>query len=231
LVCCRQLLDILDDQSGFLLGVRRTLHRSPGTVLFFEIPNADATLTRFTPWNVVYEHCSWFTAEALALFFELHGFEVLDVYDCNDGEYLGIEARIAPDVRLRHLPDTAAIAAREKGLLEASGRFAGAVGHWRKVLAREAASGRRVALWGAGARAIGFLSALGLRDTSLPVTDINPRRQGKYLAGTGQLVIPPSQLAERNPDVIVVTNPTYAAEIRAQVRDLGLAADVMELEG
>lgn len=230
LICCRQLLDILDDQSGFLLGLRRSVDPARGTVLFFETPNADATLTRFTPWNVVYEHCSWFTAETLALFFELHGFDVLAAGPCNNDEYLCLEARPAGQVLLRHLPDPAAVAAREAELTGVAERFACAVRRWRGLLAREREAGRSIALWGAGARAIGFLSALGLRDASLPVADINPRRQGRFLAGTGQLVVAPVALRDIRPDLIVVTNPAYATEIRTQAGALGLHAEVVALD-
>ena len=230
LVACRQVLDILDDQPGFLTGVRRTLQSSAGTVLYFEIPNADATLTRFTPWNVVYEHCSWFTGDVLALFFELHGFEVLDVAPCNDGEYLGLEARPSDAVRVRHIPDALSLAERETGLADLGARFGSSVERWRATLAAHRSAGRRIALWGAGARAIGFLSALDVKDVDIPVADINPRRQGRFLAGTGHRVVPPGALPDLKPDLIVITNPAYAAEIRGQAGELGLTSEMLDLE-
>jgi len=62
------------------------------------------------------------------------------------------------------------------------------------------------------------------------VADINPRRQGRFLAGTGQLVVAPVALRDIRPDLIVVTNPAYATEIRTQAGALGLHAEVVALD-
>lgn len=90
-------------------------------------------------------------------------------------------------------------------------------------------SKQRAVAWGAGARAISFLNIYKIKEQIQYVVDINPKKQGKYLPGTGQQVIPPSYLQEYRPDVVIVTNPTFEIEIRKQVEDLGLTCNFLVL--
>ena len=51
--------------------------------------------------------------------------------------------------------------------------------------------------------------------------DINPRKQGMYVAGTGQQIVPPEFLKYYQPDVVIVMNPIYESEIRQIIEGLG----------
>ncbi len=44
--------------------------------------------------------------------------------------------------------------------------------------------------------------------------DLNPNKQGNYIAGTGQKFVSPEFLSEFNPDSVIVMNPIYAKEIQ-----------------
>ncbi len=57
------------------------------------------------------------------------------------------------------------------------------------------------------------------------IVDINIKRQGKYLPGSGQAIVSPEFVAEYQPDLIIITNPTYAKEITTHVRKLGVDPD------
>jgi hypothetical protein len=94
-------------------------------------------------------------------------------------------------------------------------------------LARWRQDGRHVAAWGAGAKAVGFLNMLKDREVISRVVDINPHKQGRYLAGTGQKIVPPGTLAADPPDVIVIMNPVYRKEIVEQVSALGLSPELI----
>jgi hypothetical protein len=59
------------------------------------------------------------------------------------------------------------------------------------------------------------------------VVDINPERQQKYIPGSGQQIIAPVELPQAAPDVIVLTNLTYAEEIRRMVAKMGLEPEYM----
>src|SRR5207248_4142174 len=60
-------------------------------------PNPERRFLQLVPWNVGYEHGSWFFPDAFRSLFELSGFDVRAVSACYGGEYLGIEAVPAPD--------------------------------------------------------------------------------------------------------------------------------------
>jgi hypothetical protein len=57
------------------------------------------------------------------------------------------------------------------------------------------------------------------------VVDINPRKQGRYVAGTGQRIVPPEFLRDYRPGVIIVMNPVYRDEIREMTERLGVTAE------
>ncbi len=46
--------------------------------------------------------------------------------------------------------------------------------------------------------------------------------QGKYLPVTAQRVVPPAFVSEFAPDVVLITNPSFTEEIKAQARALGV---------
>ncbi len=71
------------------------------------------------------------------------------------------------------------------------------------------------------------MNALETQDQIRYVVDINPRKQGMYLAGTGQQVVPPEFLRDDQPDVVIVMNPIYEDEIRQLTEDLGLTPEFM----
>lgn len=61
------------------------------------------------------------------------------------------------------------------------------------------------------------------------VVDINARKQGRYIPGTGQQIVAPDVLRSYRPDTILVMNPNYLDEIRVTVGKIGLSADVVAL--
>lgn len=82
---------------------------------------------------------------------------------------------------------------------------------------------------GSGSKATSFLTALGIRDEIEQVVDINPNRQGMFLATCGQEIVAPERLVERPPDLVIAVNPIYREEIRRQLRALGLEPELLTL--
>jgi hypothetical protein len=104
-----------------------------------------------------------------------------------------------------------------------------ALDHWQYILAAAAKEGQRVVLWGAGSKAVGFLSALEGTGGIEYVVDVNPYKQGTFLPGTGQEIIAPDDVAELRPDLVIVMNPAYVAEVGASLKSLGVATQVRQL--
>ncbi len=57
--------------------------------------------------------------------------------------------------------------------------------------------------------------------------DVNPRKQGRYVPGTGQRITAPDSLVGQDLRAIVVMNPVYSAEIERTLRELGIDAEVL----
>jgi hypothetical protein len=229
LYVCRHVVDILGDPVGFVGLIGSALDRgNDGAVAYIEVPNAMATFGGLVIWNLVYEHRSWFTAESLAYLFAASGFEVLAVAPCWHDEYLGLEVR-----RPSNPPASIPVSAADSGVEAALARFASLFEQvrtdWAARLDALRGAHQHAVVWGAGARGISFVSLL---DTSLVVpylVDVNPKRQGLYLPRTAHRVEPPEHLLAEPPDLVVISNPTYAGEIREQARTLGVAAELAVL--
>jgi hypothetical protein len=91
---------------------------------------------------------------------------------------------------------------------------------WNERLARFREQDLRVVVWGAGSKGVTFLNLAGQPDQIQFVVDLNPRKVGKHIAGTGQRIVPPEFLSEYRPDVVIIMNPLYEAEIRNKLAEL-----------
>jgi hypothetical protein len=58
--------------------------------------------------------------------------------------------------------------------------------------------------------------------------DINTHKQGRYLSGTGQKIVAPDFLAEFRPTSIILMNPIYREEVKAQLSELGVTAEMFD---
>ena len=98
---------------------------------------------------------------------------------------------------------------------------------WKEKLKKIEQSGRRAVLWGAGSKGVTFLNMVGSRSQIEYVIDINTRKYGKYIPGTGQKIVSPEFLREYRPDVAIVMNPIYKNEIQQKLDQLGLSTRLM----
>jgi hypothetical protein len=82
-------------------------------------------------------------------------------------------------------------------------------------------------VWGGGSKGVTFLNMLKAQHQIEYVVDLNPRKQGKYVAGTGQKIVPPEFLWEYRPDIVIVMNPIYENEIRQMLNELAIEPILM----
>ena len=69
-----------------------------------------------------------------------------------------------------------------------------------------------------------------MRDGIDCVVDVNRKRSGTFIAGTGQPIVAPEFLRDRRPDVVVVMSPLYREEIEADLAAMGLAPRLLTVE-
>ncbi len=221
-ICSRHTLEHVANPREFLSSIRRGTRRF-GMPLFFEVPNGLYTLRDGGIWDIIYEHCSYFTPTSLSRVFWESGYKPLEVSETFSGQFLTIHAMT--DASKYETPRRPA---RELELLVDSfaQRYHATLKQWASSLLRLEAEGRRVVIWGAGAKGATFLNLL--RPPSVEfVVDVNPRKHGKYVVGTGQLIVPPDFILEYKPDEIICMNPNYVEEISRQAQTFGLRPHLM----
>jgi hypothetical protein len=98
---------------------------------------------------------------------------------------------------------------------------------WKVRLQEYLVAGSRIVLWGGGSKGVAFLTTLGITSGIEYVVDINPYRQGMFMAGTGQEIVSPGFLRGYQPDVVIVMNPIYRAEIRGDLERMGLSPELI----
>jgi SAM-dependent methyltransferase len=224
LICCRHVLNSMSDPLELLRQIRAAAGGRQETVFYLEVPHADRTFRNDIVWNLAYEHRSWFNETSFRVLCERAGFEILSMGPCWGDEYLGAELRLADAKPEAVAPAEGVMAARDQ--LEHFARNVQTIAdRWSRRLAELHRTDRRVAIWGAGARALLFLHQVDNKDHVGCVVDISPLRQGNYLAHIGVRIDPPDRLVEFRPDLILISNSAFADEIRQQASVLGLSAD------
>jgi len=88
-------------------------------------------------------------------------------------------------------------------------------------------TGQRAVVWGGGSKGITFLNQINNPQQIKYVVDINPRKQGLYVPGTGQLIVSPAFLSKYKAEIVIVMNPIYTNEIRHLSKNLGVTAEFL----
>lgn len=218
LVCCRHVLEHLSEPGALLRDLRANL--VDGGIVFFEVPNALFTLDRLGIWDIIHEHVSYFTPSSLALAFRNAGFGIRRSGTGFDDQYLWIEAVAANRAAAGTVPQPP-----EGALYRSFGaRFAERVARWRRHIDEAHSRGRRVVVWGAGAKGVMFANLLRIPAGAGidRVVDVNPRKQGHFIPLTGQRIVGPECLRQDPPDLVVVMNPEYEPEIRSMLAGIGI---------
>ena len=85
----------------------------------------------------------------------------------------------------------------------------------------------RPVIWGAGSKGVAFLSTMEATEADVAfAVDINTRKQGRFMPGTGHEVVAPDRLTEYRPDLVLVMNGIYLGEIGKELADMGVKAEL-----
>ena len=224
-ICCKMTLEHIPDTAEFVRMVRRAVGHNLETVFFFQVPNATRILRELAFWDIYYEHCSYFSRGSLSYLFRRCGFEILNIAEEYNDQYLTIEARASDEDQVYGETDLL------KSDLEHAAQFRANLPSWLRwwqgKLRKLREQGQRAVVWGSGSKAVEFFAALGVHDEVGYVVDINPRRQGTFLPGTGHQIVAPGFLREYDPNAVFVMNPIYCGEIQEDLDAMGLDAELI----
>jgi hypothetical protein len=156
--------------------------------------------------------------------FERAGFDVAGVQHVFGGQYLWLEA--APGTPRREADsDGGAVLARCRAFAETQ---AATVEDWIGRLTAMRRDGK-LAIWGAGAKGVTFAGLVDPSATLIDcVIDVNPRKQGCFVPGTGHAIVGPEELAAREISAAILMNPNYRSENEAILARLGPAVALVE---
>jgi C-methyltransferase. len=195
-------------------------------VVYVEVPNVLWTLRDLGIWDIIYEHCSYFSPASLTYLFETSGFHVLDVREEFGGQFLAIEAQPAPGEVLPSARTRLDFEQMARDVQTFGERYRAKVHEWRTRLSDLVQRKARTVVWGAGSKGVTFLNIFRDLQAVTLVVDVNPRKQGKFVAGSGQQIVAPDLLRDYQPDVVLVMNALYLNEICDMLAALSVTATV-----
>lgn len=157
------------------------------------------------------------------------GFEPLRVAEQYDGQFLTIEAR--PCSTDTHVTSDFEHVTSDTSnwIRKFHDAYQKKVDSWQHTLSQYKERQARVVVWGAGSKGVTFLNALGISHEQVKyIVDLNPRKHGKFVPRTGHQVIAPGYLKDYRPQIVIVMNHIYHAEIRDVITDLGINAELID---
>jgi SAM-dependent methyltransferase len=233
LIVCKMTLEHIHDVGEFLSTIRRLAAIRAGSTVFIQVPDVTRILRDCAFEDVYYEHVSYFSPGSLGRLFNLCGLDVVRTESLYGDQYLVIEGRIAGNPVAggspAPIPPQDDIERLRAGSAAFRDAFRDKLALWHDRIREFARPDRRAVIWGSGSKGVAFLTTLGVENEIEYAVDINPFRQGHFMPGTGQKIVPGEFLREYAPDTVVVMNAIYLDEIQEGLDALGVKARLLAI--
>ena len=221
LVVCRHTLEHIPDPVSFIRAIAGAL--PAGTPVFFEVPDARWIVHQRAFWDWCYEHVNYFVTESATAALSLAGVRDISCSAAFGGQYMWVEGLVGPV---------------EKTEFRFESRFADEMINYasheqeytvtvrNQVLASKK-SGNAIAVWGMATKGIEFVGLIDPDAVNVDYcVDINTAKQGKYTPLSARVIRSPDVLQQvRTPLVVIVMNPRYLDEIRAECMRMSIHAE------
>ncbi len=229
LICCRMTLEHIYNPSELLTIVRRSIGDQVNTVVFFQVPNVIRILKNCAFEDIYYEHCSYFSPGSLARLFRNSHFQILNLREVYDEQYIIIEAKPSEHKTTASFALEDDMPVLQDHIERFKILFPIALKYWQSKLDDIKAADKKAVVWGSGSKGVAFLHTLTNSDFIDYVVDINPYRQATFMAGTGQKIVSPSYLRTYRPDVVIIMNSIYQDEIQKKLKEMQLDPVILGL--
>lgn len=225
LLVANNVLAHVPDPNNFIQGVKMLL-KPNGTAMFTVGYVCD--LVEKTAFDTIYhEHQSYFTLHALVALFGRNDLRVQEVEKIpaqggslriNVTHSLNNEDKVSSSVS-HILSIEKQSGALDGTLFEGFGKAVDTtIGTIENYLNKLAATGARIAAYGAAAKGTILLSALNLQpECILYVADNNPYKQNKFMSAMRLPIVSPEYLIRDNPDYVLILPWNLADEIADQL--------------
>jgi hypothetical protein len=176
-------------------------------------------------WDFFYEHCSYFAPQSMTRALGRAGFDIRSIAHTFGGQYLWIEAAATGSAES---PWTGPGLVSHLANPEWEQKFLTPL--WERV--SDLASKQKLAIGGAGAKGVTLANLLDPHaDLFVCVADINPKKQGLHVAGTGHPIVSYSELAMLGVEVCLLMNPNYAMETLQLLEGLVERIELLDIMG
>ncbi len=226
LVVANNVLAHVPDLNDFVGGFAALL--APNGVATIEFPHLLRTMAGMQFDTIYHEHFSYLSVLALVPLFARHGLEIVEVTELpTHGGSLRIFVAHRGSRSVDASVEATLAAERSAGLdrLATYAAFGSRVARIKDdfvaFLTDAKRRGKRVAGYGAAAKATTLLNYAGARADALPyVADKSPHKQGSLIPGVRVPIVAPERIRADRPDYVVVFPWNVEAEIRAELADV-----------
>ena len=229
-ICCRMTLEHIPDTAGMIETVRRSIVGRPDTIVFFQVPDVTRIMRDCAFEDIYYEHCSYFSPNSLAGLFQRSGFDVIDLQQTYEAQYVCLEAKPVDRPRETDYPQYENVAALTDLVAGFQAAYPSVLDRWQTRFDQFKQQSQKVVIWGSGSKGVAFLNAMSDSAVIEYVVDIHPFRQKTFMAGAGQQIMAPIFLKEYRPDIVIIMNAIYRQEIKQELRQMGLKPVLMTLD-
>ncbi len=229
LICCRHVLEHTSSPSDFLKNLHQTISGRLDTTVYFEVPNVLYTLKDLSIWDMIYEHCSYFSSLSLTQLLTSCGFKVIELKENFGGQFLSVETVPVDDLTHSKSFSKDELKKMNQYVNEFTIKYRSKVKEWKRNLEKFVNKGTRVLIWGGGSKGVTFMNILNIQDEIKYVVDINPHKQDMFIPGTGQRIVSPEFLREHRPELIIVMNPIYVDEVSQITRNMNVKTTVVSV--
>ena len=99
---------------------------------------------------------------------------------------------------------------------------------WRRRIENLKVHGK-IALWGAGAKGATFANLIDQEGDLLDcVIDLNPKKQGCYIPGTGHSIVAPSDILPRGIKYAILMNTNYRQENLELLKQANISIELID---
>jgi len=226
LIVANNVLAHVPDLNDFVGGIAALL--APGGVATIEFPHLLRTIAGMQFDTIYHEHFSYLSLLALVPLFARHGLEIVEVTELpTHGGSLRVfvahrgACAIDASVECILTAERAARLDRIETYAAFGARVARIKDDFVAFLSGAKREGKRVAGYGAAAKATTLLNYAGVRSDLIPyVADKSPHKQGNAIPGVRVPIVAPERIRADRPDYVVIFPWNVEAEIRAELADV-----------
>ena len=196
-IVCNNFLEHHPSPKNFLRAIHDLIDE--GGYLYISVPRFEYLYEKACFYELVPDHLSYFSKESLINIISSSGFVVKEYYTKNN------ENDHVVFCQKRHGIDIAVQLSKFESIVKSLRRF----------IDEHKASGRSIAVWGAGHRTLTLLSMAAVDGVEM-IVDSAPFKQGLFAPVTGIPVVSPLDFQKHPTDVLVLMLPgAYAEQVKS----------------